>query len=176
MTPEERAAFHWSGEAICYFLYGWKINHIKLTDGIDVSQPQDFDLLDLIHARVVSLCAGPAAEQQHAQEPKVIATAAFEKDAQALFAAIYQISRDQSTWVDIAEKSKDAARSIIKKHWAILQTLAEALLEHKELSGEIVTQILSAGVRREVSGETAVLKQRKGKDIILQRGVDYEYL
>jgi hypothetical protein len=175
MNTDERAAFHWSGEAICYFLYGWKLNKLALT-GIDVSQPKDYDNADLIHGRIVSLCAGPAAEQHHAHEPKPLPGPEFEKDAQAVLAAVSLVSTDEAVCKAIVQGCLKTAETIIAKHWPVLQKVAEALLEHKELAGEVVTEILKTGVRREVSGDVAVLKQRKGPDIILKAGVDYEYL
>jgi hypothetical protein len=177
MTQDERNAYHHAGQAVCYFLGGWTITQLSIT-AIDVEQPTNLDHNDLLYSRLVSLVAGPLAEQRAAQETTPQGTKANLDDIQITLKTIGTfVSEDARVCSAVIEYCKKYVDGIFAKRWKEVASLTAALLECKEIPGDKVHEILGTTMRPDVVDRRApaILHDKKtGKDIELIEGVDFE--
>jgi hypothetical protein len=120
----------------------------SVIEQLDELMPRDGDTRDdvadvykHVHTRVVELTAGSEAELLHLGD-------AWEatddrNQEQRLAALIYSSPEAQATFI---EACRVEARAILRRHADVLEALGAALIEHREIDGPLIDQVISRAV------------------------------
>jgi hypothetical protein len=95
--------------------------------------------LEQAHSHVVAWLAGIVAEELFCSEPPLAATAHDLQAARAVAAPIVREVSDIDSYIDVARAE---TRALLTDHAADVLAVADALVEHRTISGDMIDRII----------------------------------
>ncbi len=135
----EHTAYHEAGHAVAAHVLGAKIHGISIIGDDRVAGRTLIAFPPSRYAgwrRVVTLWAGPAAEERGAGST-------LDTDLITILPLVAELVRHKGRRVPYSDRARRRAEVLIARHWVAVDRLARGLLRHKAITGDLVHRIIA---------------------------------
>ena len=155
-------AYHEAGHAVACWRFGWPISRVSIVlkdaylgavtaDDPTLNIRPDMDgskgAKQAMRESIVVCCAGPRAQVRY--DASSWHDGHGEKDFKVAGGLALRLGGISERANALGEKLDAEAQALVESHWAEIEAVATALLEHKELDGDVIKELLEA-----LTGET----------------------